>query len=234
MGKCKARTKSGSQCGNKAVKGTRKCYRHTDADEVRWWSLFNNAVVNNKPLLAWATLIALIPGILSFGPLEDWVREQWRESRKPILEMAEIDGKPGKVQIDNYVLGGHVIVRFWLKNTGKSQATILAQSSDAELGPPDAEGKLHPGPWKTTHEQVNQAPMLVELFTTDTVTAATDPRLDKPGSIAALARVRYQDSDGHQYESDICFVQWHGEVLNNCKNHFHGIIDCNKEKCESF
>jgi hypothetical protein len=228
MGNCEGKTKQGDLCGNIAVKGARYCYLHVGRAQVGFLRRVHNRLTN-KDLGAYLAVFGLPLGVLGAIPFFGW----FQDYQRPIVEMATVQDVPGGTVINDAVMNQKTLVRFVVANVGRTPAYITGSSVEAELGP-DAEKKLRVQPWIPQSSRLYKDPMQISAQTTEPVTSMDDPHYDKPDSIAVWVRIRYRDWLHHQYESDICFKEGLGRAEDFCQDRFHGVIDCEKEKCDQF
>jgi hypothetical protein len=132
----------------------------------------------------------------------------------------------------------------YYSNYGRSPAIVTGVSTDAEIAP-NAVRKLHRVPWQESDAIIpTNVSDAVYIYSTESVSPSnrmslaiknskgTDEFLDD--AVAAYARIRYRDLDGHRYETDLCFVSRRGlSPLEYCpsKLGFTRMIDCEKELC---
>jgi hypothetical protein len=174
-------------------------------------------------------------------------KQQFQADQRPYLWIA-----PGNDPVDRLkqvvfrlqsgIRPAEIIIYY--SNYGRSPAIVTSVSTDAEIEP-NAVQKLHRVPWQESDAIIpTNVSDAVYIYSTESVNPSnrasivaknakgTDEFLDD--AVAAYARIRYHDLDGHPYETDVCFISQRGlSPLVYCpsKLGFTRMIDCEKERC---
>lgn len=129
-------------------------------------------------------------------------------------------------------------VRLKIQNFGQSPAIVTRFTGDVRGGGAgDYLHKLSAHTWKKY--QSIMPPGRVDIFAVDSkevvppnATIIPEPK----GSVGALLRIQYTDTEGHPFESDICVFTPAGivQILDYCPAdlQLNRLIDCQKERCE--